>query len=542
MPSLDHVAKRVPRPERRTPRSGRPGRPHDLRPVGKASPVARRCGRGAALLLAGLTGCAWSASPPPLPVAPTATVSLQLWAGSPLTGETPVAADHAWDGWSRFIVDVVPLSRRPETTLEPLAAHTRLLFAPGGRRDGALLAAARLLGGVRAAPGILEADDALPLQPATHGPRVGADAALPRGATAQFTCRATPGTPLDSRATPAAADGADMIGLTWSLAVQTREDGSIEVALQGEDPTVAEQPATESDDVEPTEETVKADGPDPLGLVVPARAGRETAILSDIDADGWTLMLPCPQPNAPDAVLWLTARRAPFADESAGVLAATRALALLAPRPTPRDTVALGLARLAAVVESLETPRQRRSLLVNLAERSGASLTYDVVLSIPDDLVDDLAHALDTQVESEGLPQDDAALGWLLERTTLRLLDALPEKHPAASACRAVIGLRTGALAYRRGLLSDLVDRAPDLVVFQQGVLDENRVLLDDRDPIGRVRAHAWLAARDEAPPGFDPLASRVERQALLAAWAEARAEAGAETETATGAATGADG
>jgi len=47
-------------------------------------------------------------------------------------------------------------------------------------------------------------------------------------------------------------------------------------------------------------------------------------------------------------------------------------------------------------------------------------------------------------------------------------------------------------------------------------LLLENFIYLEDISPAARTRAFEWLAARDQAPQGYDPLASLKERRNVL--------------------------
>jgi hypothetical protein len=51
---------------------------------------------------------------------------------------------------------------------------------------------------------------------------------------------------------------------------------------------------------------------------------------------------------------------------------------------------------------------------------------------------------------------------------------------------------------------------------FENRIMAENIIFLEDNSPASRVRAYDWLKARGKAPAGFDPLGPARERRIAL--------------------------
>ena len=74
----------------------------------------------------------------------------------------------------------------------------------------------------------------------------------------------------------------------------------------------------------------------------------------------------------------------------------------------------------------------------------------------------------------------------------------------------------SGASPFAAHYPADVALAARNLEDFRARVIAENRILLEDNHPAARVRAYDWLAARGEAPDGYDPLGDEPSREAAL--------------------------
>lgn len=170
-------------------------------------------------------------------------------------------------------------------------------------------------------------------------------------------------------------------------------------------------------------------------------------------------------------------------------------------------------------IEALDDPARARAALLQLALRTGAELAAELALSCSDsDLAalgasarTALSASLDARLELD-------ALGWRLERATLRALAAQKEARALPYEIEGVLLRLTGELGRSAAALEDVAQTCASLAEFRARLAAENRIFLDDASAAARVRAFDWLAARGQAPAGYDPLAPAHERRAALEA------------------------
>lgn len=130
-----------------------------------------------------------------------------------------------------------------------------------------------------------------------------------------------------------------------------------------------------------------------------------------------------------------------------------------------------------------------------------------------------------------GLPQPEKRtelegqdLVWLLERAAWLRLAEMAMGSGLTLWQDALLLRHAGEVGRYPSTLAEEARRASRASEFQARMLAENRLFLEDSSASARVRAYDWLARRQAAPPGFDPLASKQARRAVLAS------EAGAES------------
>ncbi len=164
----------------------------------------------------------------------------------------------------------------------------------------------------------------------------------------------------------------------------------------------------------------------------------------------------------------------------------------------------------------LRYPRSRRSTLTYLADRAGATLMQQIAMTGDSELLRACADGL---LETEKVPSEPEAFGWLLERFALLLLakDMATGELPPERA--SLLVQRAGEVGRHPSQLGDMAAAAESLVEFDERLVHANLAHLEANQPSHRVRAFDWLRARGQAPPGYAPLASKVARsQALRAA------------------------
>lgn len=112
---------------------------------------------------------------------------------------------------------------------------------------------------------------------------------------------------------------------------------------------------------------------------------------------------------------------------------------------------------------------------------------------------------------------------WSLEaaawRELARALSAGDERPPELRKAFEGIALAAaGQLGGFPTLIEDALASSARLEDFEARLVSENLIFLEDSSPAARVRALAWLKRRHAAPRGYDPLAPRKERAAMLEA------------------------
>jgi hypothetical protein len=244
---------------------------------------------------------------------------------------------------------------------------------------------------------------------------------------------------------------------------------------------------------------------DPLELPV------ETALVLIVPSPpahsaGWGLAVafwasPAPSPGSPPARAHLEAFSACVATLDSSV--AQHDLAPLPLRKVPPPDVEAGpLGRLGS----------RRGAVLATASGSGARLTADLARSASEQVLEAVArrvHASGVALRAGpelGLALETAALGVLLDQ------------EPLAPALRAVLLRYAGGAAGERRWLREAAGGAASPDELLASLRAENRLLLRDASPAVRWRAHRWLAAREAAVLGYDPLAPRRARRAALRA------------------------
>lgn len=158
-----------------------------------------------------------------------------------------------------------------------------------------------------------------------------------------------------------------------------------------------------------------------------------------------------------------------------------------------------------------------RRALVDLTHTGNAPLARDIALGAPADVAQGLAKAIyAAQVETPA--ETISELGWLLEKTAYDMLLEMSEEDTLTPALSTYLLRHAGQLGRQLATLREQLAESPDLSGLERRLVRENRIALEDMSPAARSRAYDWLARRDQAPVGYDPLASMQERRAALQA------------------------
>lgn len=164
--------------------------------------------------------------------------------------------------------------------------------------------------------------------------------------------------------------------------------------------------------------------------------------------------------------------------------------------------------------ELLESNTHRRSAMIFLAGRTGASLMGDLAL-VSDDLLLEL-FAQQIKVAVEALAGGKAqSLGWVLDHACMKVLVEQSGQRITRET-QGVMASHLGEVARRTFMFQELVEESNTRDVFDTRLQAENLISLEDDAPSARVRAFNWLSRRAMAPQGYDPLASAHARRAAL--------------------------
>jgi hypothetical protein len=497
----------------------------------------RRCAICALALVVLVAASCRSKAPPPPPRVELHT-AVEYYSGTPLTGSKGTVPDSIDPADAVAVrIEVFGVDHRPDLRLNPLAERLYLVTAaPSG-------------------------DPVLPVSSALNAARVGTgDAAA--AAHRRLVTNEVPGATMVCR-----REGLIPRGVTFAIDVSGRS--AIVDAADGHTPT-------ESLELHLFREDADA-GPPAPGAPPPA-AGRALSVavvtesLGDDDAhrsEGEVsrreaglldlrpepgsplgIFIPSPIPNTGFEVFILCVtvepddlrdpeRRGALADASRKALEA-RSLRDAEPLPAVVFLHEDGDQRLA--VEALASPEHQRKALIYLAGLREADLALQIAYLGKDESVRALAEAVDRRAKAEAGPDGRVAastianLDWILQQEAARsLVDYLiKNRDPSPAAGLAV--RYAGEVGRRPELLRVIVDEAKDRAEFAADLVEANEAFLDDPSPAVRIRAHDWLSRRGVVIEQYDPLASGVERRAVLETYENRKAaEMAVGDEAATG-------
>ena len=201
---------------------------------------------------------------------------------------------------------------------------------------------------------------------------------------------------------------------------------------------------------------------------------------------------------------------------------------------TGRDAAAL-----VAAVEGWSGPAtggDPRASLVYLAGQTKAHLCEDVALVADDATLAALvaqaravlappapattawtpgAVATSAQAMPTG-PADLDAVGWTLDKATFVLLGQLVANNKLPTELAGVLSTHMGEAGRHPSSFEEVGRAAAGRADFDNRLVAENLIYLEDSSPSARVRAFDWLRGRGKAPAGYDPLGEPRDRRAAL--------------------------
>lgn len=463
----------------------------------------------AVILMTGLVGCGTRKPPSPLS-ADWAKTRNGHYIGNPLAGARPVPADFAPRDAIAVHIRLVGLERDPESVMEPLAAYARLLTTIEG--DNPFLATAGVTQPARYGTGAQADAFVQSLSSGIAGRTIeisSFDAVVPVGVTAyQDLTMAEAGSGRAQRLriavyrpAPAAAAGTtqpSLQTLELALLVQTPRP------LAMPSPTAANARTSAAAESTPTRETALISQPiegasQSVALLVPFNVAQTQirAIAAVIE-----LSLPS-EGDAYEA----TVKRMLADVKSAADQAAARRAAL---PPGTLDPVFL-----ASVSDAMTYGENRRAAVVYFATQAGARLCDQTALVADDEFLNQLCVAIADQMgRREAWTRDQA--GWLLDRLALETLARTSIKKKLSSELTGVLIGCAGEAGRSPAAMEQILDNLSTRKDFENRLVAENFIALEDSSPAARVRAYDWLKSHGHAPDGYDPLGDARQRSAAI--------------------------
>ena len=177
---------------------------------------------------------------------------------------------------------------------------------------------------------------------------------------------------------------------------------------------------------------------------------------------------------------------------------------------------------LARALEGLRLAGRQRTTLLYLAGATDARLAEEACLSATEETVTSLAGEV---LKNADEAKNKDGLGWVLERSAYRLLAGALAERTLAPHLAGLMAHHAGEVGRHASYIEEVIGGTQSLKALSSRLVEENLLFLEDNSPAARTRAHDWLRARDQAPAGYNPLASTKERRAALDRAEAARTE-----------------
>ncbi len=257
--------------------------------------------------------------------------------------------------------------------------------------------------------------------------------------------------------------------------------------------------------------------------------------LSAVNGDAFALLVPVTRGRERASRLLRIRAVDPANDAQLQSLVANAAKQLI-PTTAPASTQPVASPRVRSMLEGLDrakTPGSKRRTLAFIHVQSGAEVAAELLALSPDDKAVDL-FAEATRQALFATPESATSVqaAWLVDRAAIVAAAAAAGNSVLDRAAAASLSSRYGEVGRDPSALAALATASGSRDDFQKRLQAEHLVLLDDASPASRVRAYDWLAVRELAPPGYDPLADAKSRRAALDAYAESRQPATPTTTT----------
>lgn len=185
-------------------------------------------------------------------------------------------------------------------------------------------------------------------------------------------------------------------------------------------------------------------------------------------------------------------------------------------RPALLPTVPAATSVFSTAIAAMQQPANRRSAMLFLATQNGAPLLEDLAL-----VGDESTLAIVVSKITERTPQflgpgAPSDTGWAMESIALSEVISLQSSGKLSQPLTAVVMRLYGEAGRNASSLQEVAKGLPARPEFQNRLVAENLIYLEDNSPSARIRAYDWLAARKLAPEGYDPLGPIKQRRDAL--------------------------
>jgi len=469
-------------------------------------------GRGlVATLLLGGSGCSIFKSRPPSPLpSPSSDLTVTHFWGTPLSGpqvpapnapaSTPAAALQLHITW-------LGLATLPTNLPPPLGASARLILASRHGQPVQPTAVLTLATHYAEGADAVARFDQLQKMPAQKRVTINSvDDLLPAGATSAWFLTDT----ADMQAITPHEVELD-ISRPPATTAATKSISPVELALGLTDAVTASTAASDSSaESQPRREQVLFDAPGgPLPhqslLILPLNFAHSPC-------KGLAILLTIQTPDSSPGIINQFAQ---ITDDLK--LSATNAAAVV-----PGSFAAAAMqSNVNSALSAMTFFDQRRQGLVYLAGRCNAPLCQDVAMVADNATLQQLSNQIIRS--TRGIDMSQAALlGSLLDVTTMQWLAKQQAEGKLSDVLTGVLLEHTGEAGRHSSSLELVCKNLSSQADLRTRLIAENLIYLEDSSPASRVRAYDWLAARGQAPAGYDPLGpARQRRDALEKALAQ---------------------
>ena len=252
---------------------------------------------------------------------------------------------------------------------------------------------------------------------------------------------------------------------------------------------------------------------------------RETALISQsMDATGQSVIFLTPfaaagtqiQSIATVIELSLPSADTKFEAASNAMLADLHAAAsTAATRPAAPTPGALDSVFVTSVIDAMTYGENRRAAIVYLAGQTDAHLAEQTAMTAADDFLNQFSLAIADAIGRQDIWTRQQA-GWLLDRISFEMLARTTIKKRLSPELTGVLLTLAGEAGRSPAAMEQILANLSTRKDFENRLIAENFIALEDSSPAARVRAYDWLKAHARQPAGYDPLGEAHQRSAAI--------------------------